>query len=471
MNSSKKQFIVLLFLIFLTNIRLLNAQNTHKLEIKAYVEKIITQQEIPGVALAIIQNGAVIHEGYYGNANLEHQVPVQSQTIFRVYSLTKPMVATAIFQLIEKGLISKSDKVSKYLPNLPGSWQSVRIDHLLTHSSGLPEMVGENNATGAQLIEQTAQTPLKFDPGHRFRYTQTNFYLLEQILEKVTGTSFEEYMHAQHFASAPKGVLFSSNTLEIIPNRANRYSMHRERNTFEMTTYVNSEDAHSGNGLNITLQEFIKWNERLDNGKLLKAGTKNAMWSEFDFITPDRFAFGWGIYPIANQLSYGFTGGGCTGYRKFINHDLSIIWLTNGAKNNYDMNRVINRLAGMVNSDLEDQALLVEDQLLDVFREKSVSAAISQYRQIKKANKQVNFEGILNSIGYGFASQNRLDDAIAIFKLNVEEYPGAWNVYDSLAEGYEMSGDTAKAIKFYKKSVELNPDNEHGREKLKLLGQ
>lgn len=468
MNLLIRLFKTLFFIILLGNIAL-QAQEAKSREIKAYVQKVLAQEEIPGIALAIIQKGKVIHEGYYGKANLEHNVPVQKQTIFRVYSLTKPLVATAIYQLIEKGLISTEDEISAYLTNLPKSWNSIKIEHLLTHSSGLPELAGSEDLTGDDLVEKTAQSPLQFNPGHRFRYTQTNFYLLEQILEKVSGASFEDYMLKNHFASVSEGALFSSNTLEVIPNRANRYAMHRGRNTYEMTTYVNSVDAHSGNGLNITLSEFIKWNERLDSGKLLGAASKSAMWSEFNFVTPDRFAYGWGIYPINNQLSYGFTGGGCTGYRKFINHDLSIIWLTNGAKNNYNMNRVIDRLAGIVDERLRDESLIVEDQLVEIFKEKSTSAAITHFHKIKKSNEEMRFEGILNSIGYNFLRENRFQDAIAVFKLNVEEYPDAWNVYDSLAEGYELSGDKAKAVKFYKKSVELNPENQHGIEKLKVL--
>ena len=82
----------------------------------------------------------IIFRKNFGNANLEHNVPIKDNSIFRVYSLTKLPIAVAIFQLIEQEKISIKDAIGKYLSNIPESWKTIQIQHLLTHSSGLPKM-------------------------------------------------------------------------------------------------------------------------------------------------------------------------------------------------------------------------------------------------------------------------------------------------------------------------------------------
>ena len=102
---------------------------------------------------------------------------------------------------------------------------------------------------------------------------------------------------------------------------------------------------------------------------------------------------------------------------------------------------------------------------------KGVDAAIAQYRELKRTDPGgYDFAELrLNNLGYLLLNRNRTADAIAIFKLNVEEYPKAANVYDSLAEAYEKAGQKQLAIENYRKSVELNPQNQNGKDKLKAL--
>jgi tetratricopeptide (TPR) repeat protein len=113
------------------------------------------------------------------------------------------------------------------------------------------------------------------------------------------------------------------------------------------------------------------------------------------------------------------------------------------------------------------------DALMLVAASKGTQAALDEYSYLKKAalwQYHVD-EGTLNALGYDLLSQNKLEDAVRVFKLNVEEYPYSWNVYDSLGEGYVQTGKKDLAIQSYEKSVELNPKNENGIEALKKLKQ
>ena len=116
------------------------AKTASNKEIDSYVQRTMKQHQIPGVALAVIKDGRVIHRNYYGLANVEHNVSVTDKTVFRIFSTTKLMVATGVFQLIESGQVGLEDEVSKYVDGLPKHWQAVTVKQLLAFASGLPQI-------------------------------------------------------------------------------------------------------------------------------------------------------------------------------------------------------------------------------------------------------------------------------------------------------------------------------------------
>ncbi len=436
-----------------------------------FVSTVVERYQIPGAAVAVIQDGKVIYKQYYGKASIEHNAPINNDTLFRIYSTTKLFTATGIFQLVEKNKIRLEDTVSKYLDDLPETWKSIKIKHLLTLSSGLPEFAGDPDIPEDIVAAMTYEAPMQYNAGDRWSYTQTNFWLLQRIIEKLTGIPFSEYILQQQFRTAAGQVLFSSNSFDVIPNRATRYGSNSESKVFETVYYRNKPYGHSGNGLNISLDEFINWNNNFDKGSFVKDETKTLMWSEYEYKMPHKFSHGWVIYPVNDQLSYGFTGGGVAGFRKFNKHNLSVIWLTNGNKYSYSINRVINHIAGLADANLLDSNVTMFELLLDSFANNSFDTALQKYQTIasKAENKKVDFEQLLNSLGYEFLSFGKHILALNIFKLNTREHPDSWNTHDSLAEGYEALKDVENALVSYKKSLQLNQDNQHARDRIQAL--
>jgi len=272
--------------------------------------------------------------------------------------------------------------------------------------------------------------------------------------------------------------VFSSNSLEIIPNRVTRYSTWNPRGQFQSDYPYHSTRAHSGNGLNISLREFVKWSERFDTNTYLKSETEAKMWSPFPFTGKGNtvHAHGWGIYPIADQKSYGFTGGAATGMRKFKDGELTIIWLTNGYEFGYSIDRTIDYIAGIVDEDFRVETSLANEFLVSEMLEKSFNStdfesSLQEYEKAKVKYPKAEFEGILNSIGYALMNKNKIQKALEVFKLNVKEHPNAFNPYDSLAECYANLGNKEKAILNYKKSVELNPLNQNGIDQIDALSK
>jgi len=386
------------------------AQSSPKIAaVDAYVNTVLQRSNIPGAAVAVIQNGEVIHENYYGKASLEYNIPVTEKSIFRLYSLTKLMVSNSIFKLIEDGKLSLDDKAAKYLTDLPKTWKSVKIEHLLSHSSGLPEFDVDDNLNDEEANAKVYTFPIQFEAGDHFDYNQTNYWLLTRIINKVTGTSMEEYVFAQQFPEESKEIMFSSNSLSIIPNRVTRYSVWNPRREFQADFPYNSKRAHSGNGLNISLREFIKWSQRFDQNAYMTPESRAKMWSPFSYKNQGKMGHGWGIYPIANQSSYGFTGGVATGMRKFKDGNLTIIWLTNGWENRYSIDGTIDYIAGIVDVDLKDDTNLAAEFLTtEITQEGAVfSNSLAAYKKAKKEYPNANFEGILNTNGYALLNQRK----------------------------------------------------------------
>ena len=439
--------------------------------IDGYIRKTMQVHGIPGVAIAVIKQGKVIHKGYYGSATPEEEVPVGVNSLFRVYSTTKLITTVGVFQLIEKGKLSLEDKISKYLDSLPVEWQEIKIKNLLTHSSGLPDLVRyESTLSDEELLSGLYTDQMDFETGSAFRYNQTNYWLLTLITEKITGLPFEDYILKNQFSSNKSGVLFSSNSTESVPDRVDKFYFDHNSKKYEKATNNDGIRAHSGNGLNITLERLIQWNKDLDDNSLLSAETKSLMWEPFEFKNgKDTFLYGWGQYPAGTEESYGFTGGGVSGFRKFTNNDVTIILLTNGFRYFPVHNTIINHLAGLADSDLTDPKTLSEEKIISAFLQEDIEKAERNYLAEKKENPEISYENVLNSLAYALLRNDRIKNAIRTFKLNVRENPGSWNVYDSLAEGYFLDEQYELSLQNYKKSLKLNPENRNATEMIKKI--
>jgi len=444
------------------------AQNKEHIsvEIDKYIEHLIDRQGIPGVALAVIKDDKIIHQKNYGYANLEHQVPVTDQSIFRLYSLTKPIIAVGIFQLIENGKISLDDTVSKYVADLPESWQSIQIKHLLTHSSGLPDMRPLANYQDITEVEARAKVitqKQEFEAGETYDYNQTGFWLLQKVIEKVENVELSDYIINQQFELPTDTAFFSVDSRDIIQNRATPYFYFQTGSIMIDHPYLQGTYSNTMCGLNMTLHELIKWNDRFHHDKLITAASKKAMWQTFDYQNSDKiFTYGWDKHLVNDHISYGFSGGLVTAYRIFPADNLSIIFLSNGLAHYFNIENIVNHIASIVDEDIVDVNNLFFETLLQASVKNDIANFKKEYQKIKtKPNAQkTNFENQLNDLGYfwlfGF---HNTEKAIEIFDFNRLENPTSWNTYDSLAEAYEHNGNKEKAITFYTKALNLNTQN------------
>lgn len=322
-------------------------------KIDAYVRKTLTDHGVPGAALAIIKDGKIVHQKNYGYANLEHEVLISKQSIFRLYSLSKPIVTVSVFKLIEQGKLDLEEEISLYLKDLPEAWNTIKIKHLLSYSSGLPDM-GQPYLEVKDLTEEAIKAriyplPLNFEKGERFEYSQTNFWFLQTILEKVSNSKLSEIVLNHQFPDRTESVFFSCDVRDIIKHRTTAYFPFLKGQLTIELPYYTGEYSLAASGLHLTLQDFMDWDRRFHQSQLISETSKQKMWASFPYSnSAEEFAYGWGKYATNIGDAYGFTGSGSTMYRTFPTKNISIIFLANGFTTHYDLGNMANQLAGMI---------------------------------------------------------------------------------------------------------------------------
>jgi CubicO group peptidase (beta-lactamase class C family) len=441
--------------------------------IDRYIQHLQHRHGIPGIALAIQKGDRILYKKTFGKASIEHNSPITGASIFRIYSLTKPIVSVGIFQLIEQGKLSLEDRIDTYVKDIPTSWKGIQVKHLLTHSSGLPDMAPY--ARMEKLTEQEAKELVfkkdKNATGVEYSYNQTNFWLLQLIIEKISGVSLENFIIKGQFEGFEKEVFFSSNSKVIIPNRVTGYF------PFETGTIQISHPSLKGrymfaaNGLNITMDAFLAWNHKLNNNELLQKETKEQMWATFSYSGSDKiFSYGWDKRTINGHDSYGFSGSLVTAYRIFPNDDISIVFLSNGLGNYYNIDNIVNHIASLVDTDIVDTANEAFEALLQKIVDHEIDAMRKEYMVLKEQKKyeSLNFEALVNDVGYQLINQKRIEKAIEVFTFNTKQFPKSANAFDSLGEAYYRNHQDELAIEQYQKAIDLGGTNGNAK---KMLAQ
>lgn len=425
-------------------------------------------------AVLVAENGKVIYKKGLGLANMEWNVPNEADTKFRLGSITKQFTATLIMQLVEQGKLKLGGKLSEYLPDYRKDvGDKVTIHHLLTHTSGIPSYtslpnfmaeVSRNPFTPVDFVKKYASGDLEFEPGAKFRYNNSGYFLLGAIIEKVHGKPYEQVLKENVFD--PLGMKNSGydhhNT--ILPKRAAGYE--KTPTGYRNAPYLDMSLPYAAGSLYSTVEDLYLWDQALYTDKLISAKSKELMFKPF----LDNYAYGWGIHKVTlaqskQELNSVEHSGGINGFNTLLvryPEQKHLIILLDNTSQGGSLNRISRDLTNILyNQPFELPKQSIAEALMKTISEQGAAAAVKQYRELKTtqaANYDFN-EGALNALGYQLLGQKKLKEAIEIFKLNVEAYPQAFNPYDSLGEAYLQAGERALALQNYKKSVELNPEN------------
>lgn len=320
---------------------LLAALSAHADEAKvdAYVRAEMQKRKIPGVSVAVVQDGKVVLARGYGLANLENEVPARPDTVYQLASVTKQFTAAAILLLAEEGKLSIDDPISRHLSDTPAAWSGVKIRHLLNHTSGIPSYTGlpefkdpRRDYTHEELIGLVRGRPLEFQPGEKWAYNNSGYYLLGMIIERVSGKSYGDFLAERIFRPLGMSATRVNDRGALILHRADGYS--RDASGVRRAEFTSPTQPFSAGALVSTVEDMAKWDMALNSDVPLKSALRDVMWTatKLNDGTTAGYGFGWSVGNLNGQRMVEH-GGGIPGFStqitRFPDLKLSVIVLTN----------------------------------------------------------------------------------------------------------------------------------------------
>lgn len=291
------------------------------------------KMRIPGLSIAVIKDGKVVKLEGYGSANLETRTPATPDSVYRIASLSKPFIASAIQILAAEGKIGLDDPISRHLEGTPDSWKDITVRHLLTHTSGIPRDPADYHPYQDQapmaVITSAYTLPLAFRPGERFLYSNVGYYVLAQIIANVTGAPWEEFVAARVFTPAGSQATRPLTTA-IVPDRASGYDQVNGQ-------WVNAENwiaSRPSSAFLSSVRDLARYDIYLDDQRMRAP----ALWSQtrtppiLATGKPGEYGLGWYVESYLGHARIHHDGqypGFRSAWERFEDDRLTIIILTN----------------------------------------------------------------------------------------------------------------------------------------------
>jgi len=482
----------LLFLVFLSMTGQSYSQTSVTQQadrIDSLLQQYVALDQFSGSILVARKDTVILAKGY-GLANREWNIPAQSGTRFRIASLTKQFTGMLIMQLKQAGKIDLHAPVSKYLPWYPRHIGTrVTIHQLLTHTAGIPNFtnrpdffssVGRQEFSTRDFVLRYCTDSLESKPGTRFNYSNTGYYILGAVIEEITHKSFAAVLKEQILDVAgmtDSGVDVPDN---IITDRANGYE--QPYGVWQNARFINTASTIGAAGnMYSTVQDLYRWNRALYGDKLLNEANKKIM------FTPalNDYAYGVGVVKIRiggekDSVVLMAHTGGINGFRAKIlripDTEEVIIALSNTSDDfsTADISAItLNMLLALHNQPYTAPAAHIVTETGKKLLTGSVGEAISFYQQAKSNPVYDTSHAMmrLESLGRYLSDIGRRKDGIAVLKFNTELFPTSAQAYDSYADELEEDNQLQEAVIHYRKTLLLDPANQHARKALQRLGK
>ncbi len=268
--------------------------------IDAIAATALKQPNVVGLSIAVARDGQVIFSKGFGKADLEFAVPADKETLFRIGSVTKQFTAACIMKLVEQGKLSLDATLDKMLPDYPPTAKPITLRQLLSHTSGIWSYTDDDKFMGrdamleltpTELIATFKDHPLDFDPGTKWNYSNSAYYLLGQIIATASGMPYAQFVQEELFT--PLGLArtrYESNR-EVIPNRAQGYSFANGKLLNDQP--VGADVPGAAGSLLSNAEGLVRWNSALVEGKVVTAASYAQM------TTPE-------VLPTGKGTGYGF---------------------------------------------------------------------------------------------------------------------------------------------------------------------
>lgn len=346
-----KKLAILLSLVMMTACN--SADNTALAErLDSLFTSLYPASDEPGTAVLVMKGNKVLFEKCYGLADLETHEPITPETNFCIASISKQFSAVALLQLEERGLLSMNDPLSKFFPEFHAPfYDSITLHHIMSHTSGLPDARPRTDrnfvlySTDVESCQYLIDLDyLNFPTGTQYEYINPTFQLVYQIVERVTGIPFEQYMHDNIFAPAGMETTLYFEADREIPNPSHGYTFDDEQGCYVECDYGETSffASKADGGIYTSLRDFAKWEKALRGTSILSEESKSKAWTQHIMIpeTADYgynantgYGYGWFIQQNPDQPKHIYHLGDNGGYLNYAGripeHEILVIFFAN----------------------------------------------------------------------------------------------------------------------------------------------
>jgi len=453
-------------------------------ECRRVVDSYARLRHFNGAAL-VSRAGTEVYQGGFGMASFEAGAPNRETTVFRLASISKTFTSVLVMTLVDEGRLTLDTALADALPGYRADTGSrITIRHLLTHTSGLPDYLRQPafedealrmRVDRAEFVKKYCSGDLQSEPGTRWSYCNSGYFLLGVIVERLTGMPFERALRER--VLAPAGMTATGDEAAapdtIVPGFAGGYEW--RAGSFHRMRLWNMATAFAAGAIYSTLGDLHRFDRALAGTALVSEGAKRAM------FTPGvgGYGCGWEIRsqpigpggaPRTIATHEGFLYGHHTRIYRVLEDGHLVVLLSNGgdapiesmAAALFDV--LYGRPAAAARPTAADEVVRV----LDASGERAAAARFREIREHEEERWEVSERG-LNAAGYELLRAGRADAAVAVFRAMVEAYPESGNAWDSLGEGLAAAGQRVEAITCYARSLQLKPDNRNAAQWLGRL--
>ena len=298
-----------------------------------FIRAQMVSQRIPALSLAIVKNGQVIKAQGYGVEDLKRKTPATTETVYKIASVSKQFIAAGVMLLAQEGRLTVDDPINQYLDAAPANWQEITIRHALTHTAGLvreaPGFDPYKTQSDEEVIKSAYRVPLNSRPGEKYEYSNLGYFVLGQIISKLSGRSWNDYLFEKAFKPAGMLKTRATHLAAAMAGRATGYSDNDKLQ--EVREWPASRPS---GGFVSTVMDLARWDAVLYTDKVLNESTRQQMWTPFKLNNGSlsNYGFGWRLGSHRGRRLV-FHGGGLPGaaseFARFVDDRLTIILLMN----------------------------------------------------------------------------------------------------------------------------------------------
>jgi len=316
-KQSQLKLLVILTILFFIPLK----NNAQSLESK--IDEILHAQfksNGTGVSALVSKKGKVIYRKAFGKANLELGVDMTSDNVFEVGSITKQFTAVSILMLLEEGKLSLEDEITKFIPDYPVNGKVITVHHLLTHTSGIKSYtsmqrfgnVMTKDESPLKFIDFFKNEPLDFEPGEKYKYNNSGFFLLGYIIEKVSGMSYPKFIDEKIFKKIQMNSSYYGSHTKLIKNRASGY---QKRDEYSNAQYISLTLPFAAGSIMSSVDDMLKWQNAITNNTFIKKETIDKAYTNYTLKNGKKinYGYGWSLNEI-NDVPTIEHGGAIPGY-------------------------------------------------------------------------------------------------------------------------------------------------------------